>query len=180
MRRKLALLLCLILIIAIIPCAAYEPIHAPLEIEFTSGISLIAGFADEEVSSTVLTTAEDITGDTKYFSYDSDTAEFYINNIYFYLQVFTISPVNVQISGTPLSNGVSSINWTSLACPYGTIDTASNSVIRVNENEIKVENLYQPRVYSDEIHIRIPANSVPKDTTGSYAGRITIEVIDPS
>ena len=118
----------------------------------------------------------------KYFGYDSDHGYFTIGNIYYYAQVFMSKEVTIKISGTPLKQSSSdtsspkTVHWKSEPGVYGGqyIDTELNQSITLNENTMDVDLKY-PRVYSDEIQIRIPGDDVP-DTNYGYSAVLTITV----
>ena len=170
----------------------------PLLVEFTSSQTVLTGFSRQKVTTTTLDGIDDISATGvanppaggssesdiggKYFGYDSDHGYFTIGNIYYYAQVFMSKEVTIKISGTPLKQSSSdtsspkTVHWKSEPGVYGGqyIDTELNQSITLNENTMDVDLKY-PRVYSDEIQIRIPGDDVP-DTNYGYSAVLTITV----
>lgn len=174
--------------------------YEPLLVEFTSSKTVLVGFSRQKVTGTTMEGVEDIsatetdgnistadkTSDVggKFFTYDSDNGYFYVNNIFYYAQVFTTTPARIIISGSPLkqSSDFSNpkiLNWKSepeTKTGYY-IDTATSTSIDIDESKMNV-NFNYPRVYSDEIQIKVPFENI-KDMTSGYSAELTIVVEAP-
>ena len=166
--------------------------YEPLSLVFTVDNAVYSGFTNQLVQTTLKPTdlpkvSEDSNQFSNvYFEYDSDQKEFFVNNIYYYVQVFKTSPVTINIRSAVLSpattgGNIQSISWESIGehSASGTSGTSNidstggNFTINESSQGISWSN---PRVYSGEINIRIPADSVNMDA-GSYSTTIILEVV---
>ena len=158
----------------------------PLFVEFTSDTTIISGFADKLVTGTTLGDATDITGQSKKFEYDSDNGWFYIDNIFYYVQVFVSSNVKIEIKGTPLKQNSSvtnpkTVHWKSMPGIYGEgyIDTETGQSIVIDESTMAGVDRKFPRTYSDEIQIRVSTSDDAEndiDTSADYSATLTLTV----
>ena len=158
----------------------------PLFVEFTSDKTIISGFADKLVTGTTLGDATDITGPPKKFEYDSDNGWFYIDNIFYYVQVFVSSNVKIEIKGTPLKQNSSvtnpkTVHWKSMPGIYGGgyIDTETGQSIVIDESVMADVDRNFPRTYSDEIQIRVSTSDDAEndiDTSADYSATLTLTV----
>ena len=153
----------------------------PLAVSFTSNISAISGFSKKVISETIAL-AEDVydDGETLQFQYNPSTGMFYIDELYYFVQVFTRVPLVITLTATPLSHDSVNIGWKSTESKYGdtVLDTSNGSgSIVIDESSISDIEFNQPRVYSDQIQIQIPSSELEGvDRSNNYAGTITLQV----
>ena len=167
--------------------------YEPLSLVFTVDNAVYSGFTNQLVQTTLKPTdlpkvSEDSNKFSNvYFKYDSDQKEFFVNNIYYYVQVFKTSPVTINIRSAALSpattgGNIQSISWESIGEHSASVTSGTSNIdstggnFTINESSQDFSNWSNPRVYSGEINIRIPADSVNMDA-GSYSTTITLEVV---
>ena len=167
--------------------------YEPLSLVFTVDNAVYSGFTNQLVQTTLKPTdlpkvSEDSNQFSNvYFEYDSDQKEFFVNNIYYYVQVFKTSPVTINIRSAALSpattgGNIQSISWKSIGEHSASVTSGTSNIdstggnFTINESSQDISNWSNPRVYSGEVNIRIPADSVNMDA-GSYSTTITLEVV---
>ena len=167
--------------------------YEPLSLVFTVDNAVYSGFTNQLVQTTLKPTdlpkvSEDSNKFSNvYFKYDSDQKEFFVNNIYYYVQVFKTSPVTINIRSAALSpattgGNIQSISWESIGEHSASVTSGTSNIdstggnFTINESSQDISNWSNPRVYSGEVNIRIPADSVNMDA-GSYSTTITLEVV---
>ena len=167
--------------------------YEPLSLVFTVDNAVYSGFTNQLVQTTLKPTdlpkvSEDSNQFSNvYFEYDSDQKEFFVNNIYYYVQVFKTSPVTINIRSAALSpattgGNIQSISWESIGEHSASVTSGTSNIdstggnFTINESSQDISNWSNPRVYSGEVNIRIPADSVNMDA-GSYSTTITLEVV---
>ena len=167
--------------------------YEPLSLVFTVDNAVYSGFTNQFVQTTLKPTdlpkvSEDSNQFSNvYFEYDSDQKEFFVNNIYYYVQVFKTSPVTINIRSAALrpaatTGNIQSISWESIGEHSASVTSGTRNIdstggnFTINESSQDSSNWSNPRVYSGEVNIRIPADSVNMDA-GSYSTTITLEVV---
>ena len=165
-----------------------KPIQS-MELGFTSNISVYGGFSKRKISSTFEPDSSDIVENYYFFEYEDTSQSFVLSGLFFYLQIFVRDHIKMELTATPLyeaqkdqanltwsitnrNNSIlweadSSITWTRLA----------DGTMRYELTEVGLsgEKLDRPRVYSEEIRMRIPVENI-SDTSNPYMGEIKMTV----
>ena len=153
----------------------------PLDLVFSSETTVYAGFTTDGKVASVVAPVNALGNNSELkFKYDPDDGSFYIDNLFYYAQVFVNAPVKINLySSGQLFNGKNYIRWTSSAADtlgFSCDSTSLNPFLVVDEKTEPADYLNYPRPYSGEIMIRIPVENVT-DTSLPYSTSLTLEVI---
>ena len=121
MKRRAVLYL---LLLSFIPVAfASDLDHQTLDITFSAGETIFAGFAKRDVDDLLPVDPEDLydAGEAIYFEYDDNTDSYVTDTFYAYAQIFTNSNVEITLIAGPLIGGSNSVDWTNIANATDTI-----------------------------------------------------------
>ena len=154
-----------------------------LELEFTNGIDANIGFTREPISGSIKPTVDGFDNHTEagepliVFKPSADDGTYTTGTFNIYAQVFVPYNVKLMISGAPLSNGSTEVNYmntatdTSAAFP----GSASGSYVIVSE-DLSEEKRGKPRLYNRAICLVVDDINTVMSSTDEFQGTLTIKL----
>lgn len=165
--NKKVILLVMILIFTIFPSFAISPMSASLNIDFTAGLVANIGFSDRSVSSMVYP-AENILKNGKVFSYNPNTGYYETDTFYVFCQIFKPN-TKVTLTGSALSDGNNSLNWTNIASGLNL-----NSATATSVDLLEITTTPDHACY--ELKLRINAITPETNWQSEYRGNLTLTI----
>lgn len=179
MKRFLCFLVFLFALFQLIAVSPKEVTYDSIPVEFTSGITHYAGFVEQRVSGTIKPAASLLLDSVPFDSLDDSGQNYTTDDFYFFMQIFDLNPVAVDIvSAEPLKNE-SGVELHYINNGSNTVEAFKGSDSSISYREVFSEtksgvDYSKPRADNLRFNFTIPLSSI--EAPGPYSGSITLRI----